>query len=126
LRARTVCDGLRKKDWPSEMSHSSIDSDVRNWAAKHSLSVSCGWAGRQLWGAYVSSIAGECFQIWIEPISDGTIGVHANYVDGPREREPEPNRDWAVEESDLRIALEQAYEQVVNWMTPSGRYLREQ
>src|SRR3982074_2331719 len=41
-----------KRIGPGEMSHSSIDSDVRNWAAKHSLSVSCGWAGRQLWGAY--------------------------------------------------------------------------
>src|SRR5258708_32649296 len=98
MRARIVCDGLRKKDWPSEMSHSSIDSNVRNWAAKHSLSVSCGWASRQLWGAYVSIIAGECFQIWNAPISHGTFVVNAHYVDRAEQRESERQRLWCAQE----------------------------
>src|SRR5579863_1599585 len=101
------------------MSQSSIDAQVRNWAETHSLSVSYGFAGRQAWGVYFSNIAGECFQVWVEPITDGTIGVHVNYVDGPKERDTEPKRAWTVEESDLKNALDQAYEQVVNWMAPS-------
>jgi hypothetical protein len=108
------------------MSHSSINVQVRSWAKDHSLDVSYGWAGRELWGTYLWSIAGECFQIWIEPITGGTIGVHANYVDGPKGRDPEPEEVWTVEESGLKNALNQAYEQVVNWMAPSARHFPRQ
>jgi len=103
------------------MSHSSIDADVRVWAEKHSLGIDYGWAGRELWGTYLSSVAGDCFQIWVEPTPNGQIGVHANWIDGPNDLDPEPARKWVVEESDLRNALEQAYEQVINWMAPSAR-----
>jgi hypothetical protein len=96
------------------MSHSSIDADVRVWAEKHSLRITSGWAGRQVWNAYMSSAAGECFQVWIEPITNGKVRVQADYVDGPRE-------PALIEESDLQNALERAYEQVVNWMAPSAR-----
>jgi hypothetical protein len=103
------------------MLHSSIDADVRVWAEKHSLRVNYGFASREVWGTYLSSVAGDCFQIWVEPTPNDRIGVH-NWVDGPNELAPKPTREWVVEESDLQDALEQAYEQVINWMAPSARY----
>jgi hypothetical protein len=108
------------------MSHSSINAKVRVWAERHCLGINYGWAGRELWGTYLSSAAGECFQIWIEPTTNGTIGVHANYVDGPKERLPDPEQAWTVEESELEDALDHAYKQVINWMAPSTRHFPSQ
>ena len=100
--------------------HPSLDADIEAWAQRHSLIISKNWAGRRVSSAYLSNIDGECFQIWIEPNSDGRIGVHIDYVEGPRE--PEPTREWMVDDDRLRDALEEAYDQVISWMAPSARH----
>lgn len=104
------------------MDHSFIETEIRRWAETHSLRVGYGFGGREVWGAYISSNAGECFQIWIEPVPDGLIGIHANFVDGPEDRVPEPAQAWKTDADQLRSTLELAYGQVVDWMRPSTRY----
>jgi hypothetical protein len=70
--------------------------------------------------AYVSSKAGDCFQLWIEPPAYGQIRVHAALVDGQWLNEPA--KDWHVQISELDPALEDAFATVIGWMVPSERY----
>jgi hypothetical protein len=101
-------------------SYASVDPVITRWIQKHSLILSTEWAGGETRNVYVSSHAGECFQIWIDqPVGD-RVGLHAAHVDGPRDIEPA--KDWIVAISDLNSVLEEAFDTVLKWMEPSKRY----
>lgn len=101
--------------------YASIDPIIRRWVQKHCLFLYTDSAGEEVRNVYVSSLAGECFQIWIDPPVDGRVGLHAAYVEGPRE--VEPAQDWSVAISDLSTALEEAFDTVLMWMEPSKRLI---
>jgi hypothetical protein len=97
-----------------------IDAEFCAWAAKLQLKVSRPNEVRKSWSVHLSSIAGECFRIWIEPAADGKIGVRADYVEGPKN--PEPTQSWTIDDGELRDFLREAYRTVNEWMAPSSRY----
>ena len=102
------------------MSYASIEREIQEWATKHSLKLFTSWADGEARFIYVSSVAGDCFQIWIDPLEAGQIGLHAAFVDGPRDNDP--HWDDLVPEADLPAALECAFQTVIDWMKPSERY----
>ena len=102
------------------MSYASIDPQIRDWAAKHALKLFTSWADHAARFIYVSSVTGDCFQIWIDPPEAGQVSLHAAFVDGPRDEDL--NWDCHVPESDLASALEQTFSKVTDWMKPSERY----
>lgn len=102
------------------MSYASVDPQIRAWAQRHRLKLFTSFADRESRFAYVSSKAGDCFQMWIEPPADGQIRVHTALVDGQWLNEPAT--DWHVPISEIDAALEDAFATVVGWMVPSERY----
>ena len=103
------------------LSYTLIDPIIKRWVHKHSISLSTEGIGGEVRNVYVSSLAGECFQIWVEPPLDGQVKLHAAYVEGPREIEPA--KDWTVAISDLSATLEEAFDTVQMWMEPSKRFV---
>jgi hypothetical protein len=103
--------------------YASIDPVIAQWAAEHRCSLFTEWAGCEARFVYLSSRSGECFQISIEPPSNEQVQVHAYYIEGPRDIEPEQR--WCVGTSDLNPALEAAFDTVIEWMKPSERCFRE-
>ena len=73
--------------------------------------------------AYVSSVAGECFQIWVGPPSEGYVWIHAAGVESRRDNEPP--EDWFVSLEQFDGALEEAFQAVMAWMIPSKRFFPE-
>ena len=70
--------------------------------------------------AYISSIAGECFQIWIETPADGYVWIHAAGVES--RRDDHPPEDWYVAVDAFEAELEEVFQTVTAWMLPSRRY----
>jgi len=103
------------------MIYTSVDSQIRTWAQRHSLMLFTSFADREARFAYTSSKSGECFQIWIDPPLDGQICVHAAGVVG--RRVDDPPEDWCVPLLDLDAALEDAFAAVIRWIAPSERFL---
>jgi hypothetical protein len=97
-----------------------IDAQVQTWARKHSLHLFMSWPGGDIRAVYLSSTAGECFQIWIDPPKGGQVGVHVACVEGRKDNEvPE---DKSADISNLESTLEAAMQSVLDWMLPSERY----
>jgi hypothetical protein len=105
------------------MSYASVDGEIRAWADRHSLKLHTTWAGREIRSAYVSSKAGECFQIWVDPPVNGQFVVHAACVEG--RREDEAPRDWHAAATGLQATLDTVFQAVLGWMAPSERFLPE-
>lgn len=98
--------------------YASIDPIIMRWVTEHHLSLFTEWGGREARFVYLSSLSGECFQISIDsPLDEQMVGVHAWYIEGPRETEPEQH--WSVAVSDLNAALDEAFSTVLEWMQPS-------
>lgn len=93
------------------MSYVRIDPQIQSWAKTHALRLDTSSAGDETRFAYVSSIAGECFQIWIEAPRDGQVRIHAAGIES--RRDDEPPQDWCVPVSDFEAALEDAFQTVV-------------
>jgi len=102
------------------MSFTSIDPEIRDWARRHSLKLFTSQGESEIRAAYVSSVAGECFNIWIEAPEHGRTCVHAGCVEG--REEDEPPQDWPIAVSELESTLEKVFEAVTDWMAPSTRY----
>jgi hypothetical protein len=102
------------------MSYASVDPQIRAWARRHRLVLFTAFADRESRFAYVSSKAGDCFQMWVEPPVDGHIRVGAALVDGQWLNEP--TKEWQTPIPELDAALEDAFATVVGWMVPSERY----
>ncbi|HEX4862140.1 MAG TPA: hypothetical protein VFV07_12950 [Rhizomicrobium sp.] len=96
-----------------------VDRQIDLWSQKHSLRLFTSFAGRDARFAYVSSVAGECFQIWVEPPKDGAITIGAACVEGSEDNGLDST--WTVAGAELDAALEQAFQTVTDWMLPSAR-----
>jgi hypothetical protein len=100
--------------------YASIDPEIQRWAKRHLLAVGTSSAGRESRFVYVSSIAGECFQIWVESPTEGQVALHAACIEGRKDSEPPTN--WLVAATELEKSLENAFETVLQWMRPSTRH----
>lgn len=96
------------------------DDIIKTWAKKHSLSLSNVFNDREVRSAYISSLMGECFHIWIEPPSERGICIFAACVEGRRDN-AQPQQ-WSVPSAELAATLERVYQAVVEWMAPSERF----
>jgi hypothetical protein len=101
------------------MAYEEIDSEIRDWIGRNNLHLYTSWAGKEARFAYVSSKAGECFQISIDPPTQGRANIFARCVDGRRANDPPVT--WTVEFEKLGSGLDQAFETVTGWMAPSAR-----
>jgi hypothetical protein len=98
-----------------------VDSKIQDWIARHSFSPPyTSWAGGEIRTVYLSSMSGECFQIWMTPPVRGRICISACCVEGRRDKD-EPQR-WLVPVEDIDAGLENAVDTVTAWMAPSARY----
>lgn len=104
------------------MSYDRIDPDIAAWAKRHSLQLDTKSSGRAIRNVYLSSKAGECFQIWIDEPADGDnfVGLHTACVEG--QGEDDPPRDWLVDIPNLTEALDYALAHVLDQMKPSVPY----
>ena len=102
------------------MSYAAIDPSIRAWVDRHALKLFTSWPGGECRSAYVSSVAGECFQIWIDTPVDGHVWIHAAGVES--RRDDHPPEDWFVSVEQFDGALEEAFQAVMAWMIPSTRY----
>jgi hypothetical protein len=102
------------------MTYEAVDLKIQDWIRRNDLHLFTFWSGREARFAYVSSEAGECFQISIEPPADGRITVYARCVEGRTDNDQ--SHTWSVEVENLGKGLDRAFETVVGWMTPSARH----
>ena len=102
------------------MGFSELDTQINDWARRHRLVLMRDWGEREVRFAYLSSIAGECFQIFVDPPVDGQVFVYAAGIEGRRENDP-PRRLVGPAEG-VGALLETAIEMVREWMLPSERY----
>jgi hypothetical protein len=64
--------------------YESIDPEIQLWAQRHLLSLFTSWADCESRYVHVSSVAGECFQISVEPPKDGQVALHARCIEGQK------------------------------------------
>ena len=103
------------------MTYRDIDPQIHRWAERHRLGpVTLPGAREDVRSFYVSSMAGECFQIWIETPADGKVWIHAAGVES--RRDDHPPKDWYVTIDAFDGALEEVFQTVMAWMLPSERY----
>jgi hypothetical protein len=102
------------------MRYNDIDSVIHRWAQRHHLSLFTSWAGGEIRSVYVSSKAGECFQIWIDAPEDGHVWIHAAGVES--RRDDHPPEDWYMAIDAFDEGLEEAFLTVMAWMLPSERH----
>lgn len=69
------------------MSYRKIDPIVENWARAHEILIlkEDGEPNRRYF--YVSSQAGETFQLVVEPEKDGTVRMDAHLIESPGDEE---------------------------------------
>ena len=113
------CVPLARRD--VTMSYASVDGQIRAWAKRHALELFTSQGDRGVRAVYVSSMTGECFQIWIDPPADDQICVYAACIEGRREHDPP--RTWRIPIADLEATLDSALQTVAGWMQPSERFL---
>lgn len=97
------------------MSYEKVDPVIREWSARHGFTLfesMQGFPERTLRCVYVSSQAGECFQIWVGEPTLGTVAVHAADVEGHESFQQE----WSVPLQGLDAVLEEALVRVHHWM----------
>ena len=97
-----------------------IDPQIREWVDRHALKLGTHWAGGETRNVYVSSIAGECFQIWVDPPESDRVCIHAAGVEGRKDNDTP--QDWWVPIASIGAGLETAWDTVIEWMAPSERY----
>ena len=102
--------------------YSDIDPVLKQWAQDHSVHFFDRFVGREVRCAYISSLSGECYQMWVSPERE-TICVHAVCVEGGREK-LDPVR-WYGDVSEFAVLLDKALEAILEWMKPSERFLPE-
>ena len=104
----------------ARMTYQEIDHHITEWADRHRLKLHTLWEDRPARFAYVSSEAGECFQISIDAPQDGRTCVYAACVEG--RIEDHPLEDWRIATDKLAATLEEVFHTVTGWMRPSVRY----
>jgi hypothetical protein len=103
------------------MTYQDIDLYITAWAERHFLKLNTSWNKRPARFAYVSSEAGECFQISIDAPLNGYTSIWASCVEG--RREDHPPEEWRYPTGEVGEALEEVFQTVTAWMRPSVRYL---
>ena len=96
-----------------------VDRQIHIWSQRHSLRLFTSFASRDARFAYISSVAGECFQIWVEPPVGGAITIGVACVEGRKDNDTVLTR--TAVEAELDAALELAFQTVMEWMLPSVR-----
>ena len=102
--------------------YAAVDPLITCWVQTHDLHLFTTWGDDEIRVVYLSSEAGECFQIGIDPPQNGRIGIHVRYIEGPKDIDEEPEQDWSVALADLSATLEEALGTVLSWMKPSKRH----
>lgn len=105
------------------MGYREIDDAIEDWAHKHQLVMHTSSGGRSVRAVYVSSLAGECFQIWIEAPVDGKTIIYACCLEGRMGNQVPA--EWQACTTDVAMVLELVWRTVIGWMAPSERYLPE-
>jgi hypothetical protein len=100
--------------------YAEIDPQITRWVEKNSFKLFDRWADRDIRSVYVSSEAGECFNISIGAPLNGEVSLLVWYVEGPKD--PGPEQEWKVKTADIENALDEAFQTVLGWMKPSRRY----
>lgn len=98
-----------------------LDAQIESWARKHSLRIFTYWDGGECRNAYLSSVAGDCYQIWIDIPVENRVGIHIAFVNGPKDEELQ--RDWFVSLDQFMETLEDAFQYVIKLMAPSTHHL---
>jgi hypothetical protein len=95
--------------------YAAIDATITMWAADHALQLcTTGFANDPARFIYVSSDAGECFQIWVEEPKDEVVTIHA--ADIETHDDEELSEEWTARSDNLRAVLDEAFETVCDWM----------
>lgn len=104
-------------------SYALIDPVINDWVERHSFRLFTAVAGdtRPIRRVYLSSMAGDVFQIWIDEPVNGRATVYAACIEGSRE-DDDPQQ-WSVDINVLGAALEDVLQVVLDWMLPSTRYI---
>lgn len=102
------------------MDYNSIDIVITNWTKRHGLKLFTRSGDTEIRNVYLSSTAGECYQIWIDPPVDAKVIVHAACVEGQKDNNLP--RDWSAPIPELDRVLEEAFATVIKWMEPADRY----
>jgi hypothetical protein len=97
-----------------------IDAEIGDWVTRHSLRLFISFAGIERRFVYLSSVAGECFQISIDPPETGMVSIHVSCVEG--RWDDDPPKDIVIPATELEPALERAITSVAEWMAPSTRH----
>jgi hypothetical protein len=59
-----------------------IDAEIGDWTTRHSLRLLTSFAGNERRFVYLSSVAGECFQISIDPPETEMVSINVFCVEG--------------------------------------------
>ena len=96
--------------------YAAIDATIATWAADHALNLCTnGFENSPVRFIYVSSDAGECFQIWVEEPKGEVIEIHA--ADIETHGDEELSNEWTARPDNLKAALDEAFKTVCGWMT---------
>lgn len=99
-----------------------VEAIINAWVERNSLKLFTKQGDRDIRCVYLSSLAGECYQIWINGFECHQLEVHAACVEGRRDTEEEPLQTWHTTISELDFTLEQALGVVLELMKPSVRF----
>jgi hypothetical protein len=101
-----------------------LDPILEAWATQHGLHIVTRARDEAVRVASVVDDAGDTYQIWITS-SHGSIAVDAALLRRAVGRTPSRDRDGfvfheVVSRSQVRIALDAAFDQVRSWITQAG------
>src|SRR3954469_7425985 len=101
-----------------------FDPILEAWATQHGLYIATRARDEEVRVASVVDDAGDTYQIWITS-SDGSIAVDAALLRRAAGRTSSRDRDkfvfhQVVSRSQLRLALDAAFDQVRSWIAEAG------
>src|SRR4051812_47427395 len=104
--------------------YADLDPILAAWAAQRGLHISTRARDEEVRAASVVDDAGDTYQIWITP-SDGAVAVDAALLRRAVGRTPSRIRDSFVfhevaSRSQVRLALDAAFDQVCSWIAQTG------
>ncbi len=102
--------------------YASVDDDIGAWIDRHQLVLFSSSGGEECRAAFLSSEAGDTFQIWVDLPTDGNVTVGLAWIDGPIERPTAPEPKWIGPAAEISSALERAMAEALMLMAPSVRY----
>jgi hypothetical protein len=98
------------------MSYDQIDPVIDAWVLRHKFTLFNKYENHTesvFRAVYLSSLVGECCQIWIDQPTSGLVALHVRDID--TRQDEEIRKDWRVSISDLDAALEDAVFFIQEW-----------